>query len=77
MKVVFQLMDKECQTIQGIADVGQIHPKMNREGLVHSVHKRRATDLSGLGMACLLPQILPTGNFESGRNRFYTLNCDA
>ena len=77
MKVVFQLTDKECQTIRVIADVGQIHPKTNREGLAHFVHKSRATDLSVPGMARLLLQILPTRNLEIDRNRFYTLDCAA
>jgi len=77
MKVVFQLTDKECHARRVIADVGQIHPKTNWEGLARSVQESRATDLSAPGMACLLPQILPTRNLEIAHKRFYTLDCAA
>jgi hypothetical protein len=73
-------MDKECHISGEIADMGQIHPKMSQEGRAHFVvDKRIAPDLSALGMARLLPQILSTGNLEISRccNRFYILDCDA
>jgi len=39
MKVAFQLMDKESHPSRDFADMGQIHPKMNQEGLARSVQK--------------------------------------
>ena len=76
MKVVFQWMDKECPSGRVIADVGQIHPKTNREGLARFVQKRRASDLLAQGMAHSLLKILLTRSPEiaSGSNRFYTLD---
>ena len=73
-------MDKESHSSQVITDMGQIHPKMNWEGLAHYVvEKWRAADLSASGMACLLPQILPAMNLEiaPGSNKLYTLSHDA
>jgi len=59
MKVVFQLMDKKCRPSEVFADVGQIHPKTNQEGLADFVvQNREVADLSALGMARLLPQTL-------------------
>jgi hypothetical protein len=52
-------MDKECHVSGEIADMRPIHPKMSQEGLAHFVvDKMIAPDLSALGMARLLLQIL-------------------
>ena len=56
-------MEKECHPRGVIAD------ETNREGLACFVHKheKRAPDLSALGMARQLPQILSTRSLEIPR----------
>jgi hypothetical protein len=78
-KAASLLMDKECHSSGVIADVGQIHPKANREGLARFVQKRRASELSAPGMARLLPQIPSTRNLRTAcyGSKLYTLDCDA
>ena len=53
----------ECDSTRGIADVGQIHPRTNREGLTPFHHTNRAADVSAPGMApALLPKLFPIPN---------------
>jgi hypothetical protein len=72
-------MGKGCQLSEVIAGMGQIHPKMNREGLARFVRKTGDSNLSAPGMAHLLPQILSTRILEIARggSRLYTPDCAA
>jgi hypothetical protein len=77
MKVVFRVKDKGYHSSGVIADGGHIHPKTNQERPAH-FEMWRAPDLSALGMACPLSQILLTSDSDleiaSGCKRFYTLD---
>ena len=76
MKVVFRLMDKECHSSGVVADVAQIHPKTNREGLAQ---KEESTRLVSAGNGSSVATNSFNNNPEISRcgNRFYTFDCDA
>src|SRR5712672_2612494 len=71
-------MEMESFPTRVLADVGQMRPRTNREGLAPHHHPPKRTDVSALGMtSASLLRISSSANWSYQRSRFHGCDCGA
>ena len=74
-KAVSVSQEIECDSTEDVADVGQIHPRVNREGLAffpHTLHTSGAVEISAPGtVPAILSKFLPNESLKRARGRFH------